>query len=199
MADQKDRKLDAARRQLGTALSLFIDDLDPVSVHCLACGGGELAEHMVKRSGGSAFVDHAMEVDPELDERSVARLRNKYWNAFKHAKTRSGLERADDVLLEGFSDEQNDHSLLVGWLDLGEAMGCMPIEAQVFQVWYFALYPEKLAPEFNPEAILGLFPDLKTRDRGSRKRELRRVIDVWRKNAEVMNDSKTDGRPLILP
>lgn len=200
MSSQADsRKLDAARRQLGTALSLFIDDLDPVSVHCLACGGAELAEHLAKKSGASAFVDHAMKVDPSLDERTLARLRNRYWNAFKHAKAHDGSERADDVLLDGFSDEQNDHTLLVGWLDLAEAMGGMPIEAQVFQCWYFALHPEKLSAEFNTDAILRVFPNLSALGRNEGKAELRRVIEFWKTNEEIMGDPKTDRRPLVLP
>lgn len=37
---EPDLKAAVARRQLGTALALFLDDSDPISVHCLACGGG---------------------------------------------------------------------------------------------------------------------------------------------------------------
>jgi hypothetical protein len=39
-------KAQIARRQLGAALALFIDDLDSVAVHVLACGGGEIAERL---------------------------------------------------------------------------------------------------------------------------------------------------------
>ena len=192
------RKLDAARRQLGTALALFIADLDPVSVHCLACGGAELAQHLAKTAGGSAFFEHALATNPGLDQRSLSYLRNKYWNAFKHATTTDGRERADDILLADFSDEQNDHQLLIGWLDLSEAMGSMPIEAQVFQAWYFAMHPDKLTPAFSADVILSVFPKLSSLDRVERKRELRRVIDVARNDEDVMSDPQTETRPLIL-
>jgi hypothetical protein len=45
MEGMKLDKAQIARRQLGTALALFIEDLDPVSVHTLACAGGEIAEY----------------------------------------------------------------------------------------------------------------------------------------------------------
>jgi hypothetical protein len=38
-------KIASARRQLGTALALYLQDADPVSVHCLAGGGCELIDY----------------------------------------------------------------------------------------------------------------------------------------------------------
>ncbi len=37
-------KTHVARRQLGVALALFLEDLDPIVVHVLACTAGEIAE-----------------------------------------------------------------------------------------------------------------------------------------------------------
>lgn len=48
-------KNEVARRQLGTALALFIEDFDPVSVHTLACAGGEVAEHLARKAGAEPF------------------------------------------------------------------------------------------------------------------------------------------------
>jgi hypothetical protein len=44
-------KVEVSRQQLGTALSLFLDDQDAVSVHTLACAGGEIAEHLTRIAG----------------------------------------------------------------------------------------------------------------------------------------------------
>ena len=50
-----------ARRQLGTALYLFLNDLDSISVHSLACGGGELSAGVVpdflRRTGEFGSLD----------------------------------------------------------------------------------------------------------------------------------------------
>ena len=34
-------KIDVARAQLLTALDMLVSDKDPISIQCLACGGGE--------------------------------------------------------------------------------------------------------------------------------------------------------------
>lgn len=191
-------KEDAARRQLGTALALFIDDLDPVSVQCLACGGGEIAETLVKVGGGSPFSEHALSSMPDLTPGELGRLRNQYWNAFKHSTARNGKPRDDQAILDSFDDSKNDHALFIGWLDLGEALKKMPIEAQVFQVWYYSLYPEKLDPNFDSEEFQKLFPRLKEIPKNAQKALLRKVIKRSRANSAVMTDSRTDRRKLIM-
>src|SRR6478609_7880885 len=155
-------KAEIARRQLGKALALFIDDQDSVSVHCLACGGGEIAEHLTQKAGQEAFSAHARKHRPDLDAGKLRGIRNQYWNAFKHATSRSGLDRQDEEFLASFSDEINDHTLFVGWYDYARASPSLPIEAQVFQAWYFARYPEKIIPHKTVEASVREFgADLK--------------------------------------
>ena len=83
----------------------------------------------------------------------------------KHATTRAGKERSDLELLTRFTDAVNDHTLFVGWRDYLRAVGAMPIEAQVFHLWYVALYSEKLKPEADLSVILKVFPNLKQASR----------------------------------
>jgi hypothetical protein len=42
-------KGEVARRQLGTALDMFLRGQDPVSVHTLAMAGGEIAERLAEK------------------------------------------------------------------------------------------------------------------------------------------------------
>lgn len=191
-------KLEIARRQLGTALALFLEDSDPVSVHCLACGGGEVAETLTRRAGEEPFAAHALGVVPDLTARSLREMRNRYWNAFKHALDHSGMERQDEYTIAQFDDEKNDYVLFVGWYDLALATGKMPIEAQAFQAWYFARFPEKLAEECDPAVYEVLFPSLSLLSRTDQKARLREAIAEARLNANVMQDDKTDCRPLFL-
>jgi hypothetical protein len=187
-----------ARRQLGTALALFLDDTDPVSAHCLACGGGEIAERLTKRAGREPFSTHALDVVPELTQRKLRELRNQYWNAFKHALDHAGMDRQDAEIICEFDDSKNDHVLFVGWYDLMLAAGSMPIEAQAFQVWYFAKYPEKLAPECELESYVRLFPKVNSLPRGQQKAMLRAAIAKHRTNPDIMGDRRTDPTPLTL-
>ena len=62
-------------------------------------------------------------------------IRNKYWNAFKHATTRKGLDRQDEEVIQQFDDGVNDHVLYLGWHDYMLAITILPVEAQVFQMW----------------------------------------------------------------
>ena len=135
-------KTEIARRQLGAALALFLDDNDSVAVHVLACGGGEVAEHLSVRAGKQPFSTQILGQFPDMDRSRLNRIRNKYWNAFKHATTRKGLDRQDEEVIQQFDDGVNDHVLYLGWHDYMLATTSLPIEAQVFQMWYFALYPQ---------------------------------------------------------
>ena len=191
-------KKEMARRQLGTALALFLADDDPVSVHCLACGGGEIADFLAKEAGEKAFSQHALDVHPDMKQSDLTYLRNKYWNAMKHALRRDGKTRDDDDLLADFDDAQNEHYLYIGWHDYASAVGSLPIEAQVFQVWYFAKFPEKLSSEFSTEQFERLFPDLVKMKRNEQKRVLRRRIAWARRNADVMQHPRTERRKLII-
>ena len=187
-----------ARRQLGTALFLFLADDDPVSVHCLACGGGEVASYLAHAAGEKTFDQHALEVHPEMEPKELAFLKNKYWNAMKHAFKHNGQVRNDDELIAKFDDTHNDHVLFVGWHDYALAVGCLPIEAQVFQAWYFANFPEKLAPDVSTTNFEMLFPDVRELARSEKKRLLRRKIEWAKKNKEIMSHAKTERRKLIL-
>ena len=44
-------KLDVARRQLGTALWLFLGDVEPLAVQALACGAGEILNELAAQAG----------------------------------------------------------------------------------------------------------------------------------------------------
>jgi hypothetical protein len=77
------------------------------------------------------------------------------------------------------------------------AVGALPIEAQIFQVWYFALYPEKLKPEVDTTIHQKVFPMLPSKSRADQKRALREVISSFRRDVDVMTHPKTDARPLM--
>jgi hypothetical protein len=192
-------KTEVARRHLGTSLSLFLDDLDPVSVHTLACAGCEIAEHLTRKAGAKPFSTHALATFPDLSIKEIRRLQNQYSNAFKHATTRAGVERADQELLAQFDDETNNHALLIGWYDYMLATGTLPVEAQVFHMWYFALYPDKLNPDADTGQYERVFPNLRAKSRAERKAMLRAVIRSSRDDVVIMHDPRTDARPLIIP
>ncbi len=190
-------KLDIARRHLGTALWLFLEDLDPVSVHTLAGAGSELAEHLARDVGRSPFIEHVLQTNVEMTAQAYYALARQYYNAFKHVTKPGGVLRDDDALLAGFDDKQNDALLFVAWTDLSTASGSSPVEAQVFQAWFYASYPAKLASREDAARFLSAFPRLDDLPRSESKTFLKEQIAVARRNSMVMEDPRTDQRPLV--
>ena len=119
---------------------LYLRDLDPVSVHCLANAGCELIKLYAKKLRGKAILSTAKRRHTDFTKLQLRR-------AFKHAteQGKPDTERDDDGLLNHFSYEKNDLALVIGWADYHLATGKIPIEAQVQQAWYFALHPERHA------------------------------------------------------
>ena len=184
-------KTEIARRQLGTALALFIQDADPVS--------GEHAAFLARVAKKETFNSHALATFPGLSLKELRKLRSKYCNVIKHPETQTGEELHTETLMKGFSDVTNEHQLFVAWYDYMLGVGELPVEAQVFQLWYFALHPHALAEHRKGLATcVGKFENIRTITRPEQKQRLRDVVARSRDDSELMLDQKTDGRPLIL-
>lgn len=193
--DLLDLKSRVARSQLATALDLFIRDRDPVAVQCLACGGSEVLDAVAAHIGETSFSTAMIEHHPTALKRSeFVGLRNQYWNAFKHLTAKDGKTlRADDVeLLNRFNDRQNDAVLFGGWHDYMIIRKRLPIEAQVFQVWWYAIYESKLRPSANLERSHEIFPKIRDAERQEQKRLLRRAVEKYRKDKELLDDPRTE-------
>jgi hypothetical protein len=96
----------------------------------------------------------------------------------KHATHQhSKQERNDEKVLSGFTDEQNDAALFIGWYDYAQATNQMPVEAQLHQAWYIALHPEKLDPKHASEPYQQWFPNLSAKSRSRQKRMLNQAIE----------------------
>jgi hypothetical protein len=96
--------------------------------------------------------------------------------------------------VSGFSDLQNDHALVVGWYDLMLASKKLPIEALMFQSWYFDLYPERLGSVADASRYETLFPGLRDLARPDRqKKALRDAIERSRQDPAIMNDPRQSG------
>ncbi|UAJ09870.1 hypothetical protein [Polymorphobacter megasporae] len=188
------RKADAARRQLGTALFLWLADLDPVSVHALAAGGSEIANALAKKVG-KPFSAFSLEVHPTLTEGELVRVRNLLWNAMKHANHRDGRERDDEDLLTMPLEGENEARLCEGWFDLMQVIPA-PMEAQVLTVWYLVKYGD---PEEIDHLLNEFFPGLRSMPPVEQKDALRNKIIEVRRMDELMEDKRTDPRPLVLP
>jgi hypothetical protein len=78
-------KLDAARRQLETAISLYFHDGDPVSAHTLAAAARQVIEDLNTKSAGTPMMQDDPSIVPEY-KKAVKKLFADAENFFKHAK-----------------------------------------------------------------------------------------------------------------
>jgi hypothetical protein len=123
-------KLKIARAQLGTALRLFVENREPISVHALACGGSEVIEGLANQADLPTLSSHMMKTVPDLDYAKIKRLRNQYWNAIKHFYGRDNkTARDDEALMADFADAANDSVLFMGWLDYQLLTKRLPVAA----------------------------------------------------------------------
>lgn len=187
------------RRLLGAGTQLFINDADPFTVHCLTCSAGEHAAFLARSVSGTTFNDHIAVTFPEKGIEDIRKLRNQYWTPIKHASSHGGKPKDVEKELFGFSDADNDHMLFVVWYDYMMSDAPLPIEAQVFQIWYFEMYPEKLDPQYVlAEGRTQVFPEIQTKPRSEQKRELRKCCAFYRDDKDLMSHPKTDPQTLIL-
>jgi hypothetical protein len=191
-ATQRLTKIVVARAQLVMALDLFVRDKDPISIQCLACGGGEVVEGLAEVHGEEPFAMHILETQPDMDRKAIRRKRNQYWNAFKHFFDLKGLPREDEELLAQFSDINNDVALFIGWWDYMTVQKRLPVAAQVFQVWWYALNEETLSPDADLAVVRTAFQDIRQQPRAEQKRRLRRSIEKYRKDRELLADPATE-------
>lgn len=177
---------------------MFIRDRDPISTHVLACGACELLEGVGQMMEVEVLSALVRKLQPELKLGNIVRLRNQHWNAMKHFYEQNNKTVRDDAeLLSAFSDVANDTVIWEGWHDYQMITGRLPVEAQVLQVWYFAVNENKLAADVDREPYRRFFPRIGHVDRVEQKRRLRRSCEKYRKDREIMNDPKTEVRPLL--
>ncbi len=117
-------KLEAANRQLCTAIRLFFDNGDAIAIHSLACAAREIYEKNCARARKPRMVDVLVRAYPDYTEKAIFDLINKARNFFKHGET----SLQDKI---AFSDRMNDFQILSACYDCLEiAPVNLPIEAQ---------------------------------------------------------------------
>ena len=128
-------KLQAARRQLVTAVRLFFDDREPVSVHTLAHASWEISSCLCRHSGVTNFLELGSKATG-LQVSEIRKLAGNYKNFFKHA------DRDPEAALDDFGDACNDFVLFAATMDLEFlCKGRLPTELRTFYLWFCAVYP----------------------------------------------------------
>ena len=184
-------KIDAARRQLITAIRLFFDCGDPVSVYSLASNAWEIIDVLCMSAEVESFSKQARESLPA--EHTLKYYVNEPCrNFFKHAEQDPNPDSSVELR------EPNVAAILfLAVEDYIRFRQGGPVEAQVFQLWFIAVFPEKVT-EDDPVAQSKLesaklaFPGIATLASPDKIEMGRQVLEAARKDAELAADPKTE-------
>lgn len=125
-------KIEAAERQLSEAIKLFFEERDPVAIHALASGAGQIAADLARKQGLNA---------PLRDTEYLSGKQKKWWiqviksaeNFFKHA------ERDSDEVFHLPTDITR--LFLAEAIAMLEAVGSAgTVEMEIYQVWFVQKY-----------------------------------------------------------
>ncbi|CAM2339820.1 conserved hypothetical protein [Burkholderia vietnamiensis] len=184
-------KVDAARRQLITAIRLFFDRGDPVSVYSLASNAWEIIDVLCTSAGVESF---SKQVREDLPARHTLKyyINEPYRNFFKHAERDPNPDSSVELR------EANVAAILfLAVEDYIRFRQGGPIEAQVFQLWFIAVFPEKVS-EDDPvaqsklESTRLVFPGIATRASSDQIDMGRQVLEAARKDAGLAADPQTE-------
>jgi hypothetical protein len=137
-------KLDAAKRQLETAVRLYFHDGEPVSIHTLVSAAYNVIRDInTKRGGPPMLVKDGMldYIKPEY-QRDFRNKINEAENFFKHA------DKDHDATLD-FNPDQTEVIILDATGQYHRLTGEDPVLFKVFRGWYIAnhLHQFNLPPD----------------------------------------------------
>ena len=152
-------KSEAAVRQIDTAIALLFSGGDPLAVRTLAgAAHGILADLAETQCSGSSWRTKLIE-DSGLSTKSALQILNATQNYLKHADR-------DPSSSLSFDDEENSDLLFIASLECGGLGHQLSISMQAFQIWYLALYPEKVCNDTDlVETSRRTFPALPSQSR----------------------------------
>ncbi|MEQ8992993.1 MAG: hypothetical protein RLO46_14320 [Pseudomonadales bacterium] len=157
-------KLEAARRQFSSAISLQFSNGDPIAVHTLVGASSIIISDLVEAKCPERSWDRFAQDANDLSPEEYFRIMRLAQNFLKHAKNDPGATLDYDPA---------DSDSLGFWitLNLGE-LGCqLTAQESVFQLWYLACYSPVLDEPTAPhQSAIGLFGDLRNVSRDERIR-----------------------------
>lgn len=141
-------KLDAARRQLDTAVLLYFNQRDPVSIHVLAAGAHEILSDLAKQAGDSMVLEKSLfALLPEDLAGFARRAARSPQNFFKHAN------RDSRKMLE-FNPEFTGVMLLDAMASYVHITGDEPPTFEAFADWFGMQHPKLFANAPEAKALL---------------------------------------------
>ncbi|WP_373379923.1 hypothetical protein [Cupriavidus nantongensis] len=182
-------KIDVARRQLVTAIRLLFNGEDSVSVFSLAANSWEIVDVLCTRDDVESLSKQVRGNLPSGKDLKYDYINAPYRNFFKHA------DRDPDAVVD-FDENVAESMVFLAVEDYLRLNRRMPIEMQVYQLWYLAINPEKLSGEAMADLkrpIAQAFPGIADLYRSEQLAMGHRVLMGARNDAELIADPATEA------
>lgn len=128
--DVQSTKLDAARRQLETAISMLFSGGDAISTHTLAFAAFGILKDVAAHRGANSVLAAAAALAAAGKKGEFWKGFNRAGNFFKHA------DRDPDAVLVGMPEEENEALISIA-LAIYDGLGCIKsTELQAFSLWW---------------------------------------------------------------
>lgn len=127
-------KLEAAHRQLTTAIRMYFADDDVAAIHTLVCAAREIYERHCEAQGVERMFEQIEAANPERTRKELWAILNGSRNFLKHPEASMDLSARLEL-----DDEMNAAMLWVACHDC--AMLCreaQPPEVQTYTLWFLA-------------------------------------------------------------
>jgi hypothetical protein len=137
-------KVEVARRQLITAIRLFFEEADRVSVHTLVASCHQILVDVGGKKGIYGAMKSAKVLQGDYAQ-DYLRSINGVFNFMKHAD-RDGEKQINIAPLSRFTSDFLMDAILL----MRSISGVIPTEGKVFWIWFVTAYPgefENLPPE----------------------------------------------------
>ena len=147
-------KIDAARRQLETAILLYFRDGDAVSIHTLAAAAHEILAAVNRKRGSEPMISDMVLEGIKLEYRDAFNDRVKEaQNFFKHGS------RDPFATLTGFSTRQSEVLLIDACLAYGRITEDRPPVTRLFALWARLTFAKEWL-SFPDESVLTTDPEM---------------------------------------
>jgi hypothetical protein len=145
-------KLTCAKTQIDTAIRLYFEDADPISIHTLASAAHEILKDINKWKGGKPLVTELAFLnkpeDAELRKNAINQMRS-FQNFFKHADK-------DADLTKQFRPRLNEY-VLAECVEVYRHYDNPTEMMAIFWLWFnalhFEIYPAKVQSGFGTDGV----------------------------------------------
>jgi hypothetical protein len=185
-----------ARSQLLTAIDLFFNDRDPVSVHALAGNAKEILESLCRLAAVEPIAELLLRDHPNKTKKDIYAALNLYRNCFMQVAKTWEERKGEQAILTQFDDTKNEYLLYVCVEDYLRLRGSLPFPMQVLHAWFCAIHVDVIGSACSRQRFLNLFPEVSQMTRYQQKRAALGVLQQSCDDPQVLANPRTE--PILI-